>query len=155
LDGSWVGRFEKASNGCRYVMVRLPFFQDARSMMVRRSARCSPGGWFGKRVAAWWARSSWRMASPSWWRFWSWRASRRDIRATSPSNTVYVEIETGQSDIPANVRKCAGLVGSIVFFFTTGALSLECGEVLVGKGFMVLTLSDIGRLDSLNDGSEG
>jgi Helicase HerA, central domain len=45
-----------------------------------------------------------------------------DLHATKNGHTVFVEIETGKSDIRANIEKCRSLSGLIVFFFVTSEL---------------------------------
>ena len=42
-----------------------------------------------------------------------------DLRAERESRVLFIEIETGKSDIPANITKCASLPGEVVFVFTT------------------------------------
>jgi hypothetical protein len=41
-----------------------------------------------------------------------------DLFGESNGRRIFVEVETGQSDIPANVAKCADLDGDVVFLFT-------------------------------------
>lgn len=41
-----------------------------------------------------------------------------DLHATRGDEQVFIEIETGRSDIPANATKCASLQGSVFFIFT-------------------------------------
>ena len=45
-----------------------------------------------------------------------------DLHATRDGDELWVEIETGRSDIPANMAKCAALPGRKIFVFTTDAL---------------------------------
>jgi len=46
-----------------------------------------------------------------------------DLFARKEAKTLYIEIETGKSDIASNIRKCLPLLGAIAFFFTSVALS--------------------------------
>jgi len=41
-----------------------------------------------------------------------------DVFGEGNGRRIFVEVETGQSDIPANVAKCADLDGEVVFLFT-------------------------------------
>jgi hypothetical protein len=41
-----------------------------------------------------------------------------DLRATRGAEVLWVEVETGRSDIPANIAKCRALSGRVVFVFT-------------------------------------
>lgn len=45
-----------------------------------------------------------------------------DLHATRNDHEVFVEIETGKSDIKANIDKCRGLLGLVVFFFVSNEL---------------------------------
>jgi hypothetical protein len=46
-----------------------------------------------------------------------------DLRATKQQRILYIEVETGKSDIAANLKKCAALDGTVIFFFTDARLS--------------------------------
>jgi hypothetical protein len=45
-----------------------------------------------------------------------------DLHARKGEHDVYIEIETGKSDIAANIAKCQELSGTVVFFFLTNDL---------------------------------
>jgi hypothetical protein len=45
-----------------------------------------------------------------------------DVHATKGEHEITVEIETGRSNISANINKCANLPGTILFFFATPEL---------------------------------
>ena len=45
-----------------------------------------------------------------------------DLHAIKGEHEVFVEVETGKSDISANIQKCAALDGTLVFFFVTSEL---------------------------------
>jgi hypothetical protein len=45
-----------------------------------------------------------------------------DLHATKEDHEIFVEIETGKSDINANIEKCKALEGTVVFFFVTNEL---------------------------------
>jgi len=46
-----------------------------------------------------------------------------DLKATKAGRDLYIEIETGKSDIDSNAKKCLLLAGTVAFFFTSSALS--------------------------------
>lgn len=48
-----------------------------------------------------------------------------DLHATKSEHEVFVEIETGKSDIAANIEKCRALPGLVVFFFVNDELRDE------------------------------
>jgi len=70
-----------------------------------------------------------------------------DLSGTKPGRVIYVEIETGRSDIPANVQKCAELDGTVVFFFTSQALAQEYASVLP-RDALVLTPETLSVLET-------
>lgn len=53
-----------------------------------------------------------------------------DLHATKDDREVFVEIETGKSDVQANVEKCHELPGLVVFFFVTEEGLAAWGERL-------------------------
>ncbi len=53
-----------------------------------------------------------------------------DLHARKGEHAIIVEVETGKSDINANIQKCAGLPGSLVFFFVTPELQRTWQEAL-------------------------
>jgi hypothetical protein len=71
-----------------------------------------------------------------------------DLHATKNDHEVFVEIETGKSDISANITKCTGLSGTIVFFFVTNELREVWREALaVLTNALALTPTDLERLN--------
>jgi len=44
-----------------------------------------------------------------------------DLHAQKGDSEVWVEVETGKSDVLENLRKCQGLKGKVIFFFTNKA----------------------------------
>jgi hypothetical protein len=55
-----------------------------------------------------------------------------DLHATKAGQSLFIEIETGKSDIASNITKCSSLSGAVAFFFTSAALSESCPELPVG-----------------------
>ncbi len=71
-----------------------------------------------------------------------------DLHATKHNHEVFVEIETGKSDIGANITKCNGLRGTVVFFFVTSELREAWREALASlTNPLSLTPSDLERLN--------
>ncbi|MDQ6891096.1 MAG: DUF87 domain-containing protein [Acidobacteriota bacterium] len=70
-----------------------------------------------------------------------------DLAATRPGKTVYVEIETGRSDIPKNIDKCRDLNAEVVFFFTTKALAAAHAPALAAFHATALTPDTLTLLD--------
>ncbi len=48
-----------------------------------------------------------------------------DLFASKGGDALFIEVETGHSDIPANIQKVDGLAGRVLFFFTTKALTSQ------------------------------
>ena len=72
-----------------------------------------------------------------------------DLHATRTSDQVWVEVETGRSDIPANITKLSGLAGRRVIVFTSRPLLAEhemAAREVLGEEGLLLTTSE---LDSL------
>jgi hypothetical protein len=70
-----------------------------------------------------------------------------DLHATKNEHEVFVEIETGKSDISANITKCTELPGTMVFFFVTNELREEYRDQLsVLTKVLALTPTDLDRL---------
>ena len=70
-----------------------------------------------------------------------------DLHATKGTHEVFVEIETGKSDINANITKCLGLHGNLVFFFVTAELREVYREQLAGHtNVLAITPTDVERL---------
>lgn len=70
---------------------------------------------------------------------------RVDLYAVKGKNVYFVEVETGHSDILENVRKCSGLKGKMVLFFTSAEVKKEHQE-LGKKGVVCLDSSDLHRI---------
>ncbi len=66
-----------------------------------------------------------------------------DLHATKDGSGVFVEVETGRSDVPANIHKCTGLPGTVVFFFTTRELADEYRPLLDQLGIQHVTPWDL------------
>ncbi len=78
-----------------------------------------------------------------------------DLIAMKPgSPSVFVEVETGRSDIPGNIEKCRELLGCVLFFFTTADLRAHFLPALAGRRNMIALIpDDIDHLpDALRDG---
>ena len=70
-----------------------------------------------------------------------------DLRAKRSWNEIYLEIETGKSDIQRNIQKCQGLHGRIIFFFTSEELLAKwLNSVSAIPDATALTPSTLGRL---------
>jgi Helicase HerA, central domain len=72
-----------------------------------------------------------------------------DLRAEKQQRVLWIEIETGRSDVSANLAKCHGLVGAVVFFFTTAAVATAHASAVTAAGAIALTPDRIGDLDAL------
>jgi Helicase HerA, central domain len=72
-----------------------------------------------------------------------------DLRATKGDHVLNIEVETGRSDIPANIAKSASLDGTVVFFFVNPANAEEHFAVLQAMGAIVVTPETITLLDSI------
>jgi hypothetical protein len=71
-----------------------------------------------------------------------------DVYAAGNGRQVFVEIETGRSDIPANVTKCAALDGEVVFLFTDSGVR-AAHEAMIKRvlpAASVLTTADLALL---------
>jgi len=68
-----------------------------------------------------------------------------DLHGTKNGGDIYVEIETGHSDIPANVQKCLRLQGTVIFFFTSRALASKTSKTLLPARFTVMTPDNLAR----------
>lgn len=71
-----------------------------------------------------------------------------DLHATRGDEHVFIEVETGRSDIIANATKCRGLTGSVVFVFTDGRVREEHAAALdaVLPTARLLTTADLRNL---------
>jgi hypothetical protein len=63
-----------------------------------------------------------------------------DLYARKDTTAIYIEIETGESDIPSNIAKCRALAGTVLFFFTSRPL---CAMHPVPGRFLALTPEDL------------
>ena len=73
-----------------------------------------------------------------------------DLHATNGVREVFVEIETGKSDVNTNIEKCRGLTGTVVFFFLTNDLRDAWQEQLSGiTDVHALTPAELDRLASV------
>ena len=71
-----------------------------------------------------------------------------DLHATKGEHEVFVEIETGKSDITANIQKCQSLPGQVVFFFVTNELRDTWNEQLATiTDVLAITPNDLQRLN--------
>jgi len=57
-----------------------------------------------------------------------------DLHATKAEHEVFVEIETGKSDVTANIEKCKALDGTVVFFFLSDALRTTYQDAVATNG---------------------
>ena len=71
-----------------------------------------------------------------------------DLHATKADHAVFVEIETGKSDINANIEKCKALDGTVVFFFVSDALRTAHIAEVARAGATALTPGDLDQLGS-------
>ena len=72
-----------------------------------------------------------------------------DLHATRGTEETWVEVETGRSDIPANITKLSGLPGRKVVVFTTKTLLADHEKAAkegLGPDVLLLNTSDLGRL---------
>lgn len=72
-----------------------------------------------------------------------------DLHAIKQGRELVVEVETGRSDIPANIHKCTGLPGTVIFFFTTPEAAREHAILLDSLGIQIVTPETIDNLDTL------
>ena len=75
-----------------------------------------------------------------------------DLCGSKTGKRIYIEIETGRSNVAENVRKCGSLEGVVVFFFTEKDLVSSYQDLIRDKGddnFLVLCPSDIRIFDRL------
>jgi len=68
-----------------------------------------------------------------------------DLRAQRGRHEIVVEIETGKSDVQANIEKCRTLPATIVFFFLTTALRDNWQEALP-RTALALTRGDLDQV---------
>lgn len=70
-----------------------------------------------------------------------------DLHATRNDHEVFVEIETGKSDIQTNITKCTGLPGTVVFFFVSNELrDAWANELDTGQAFTPTDLDQFATL---------
>ena len=71
-----------------------------------------------------------------------------DLLATKAGRNIYVEIETGRSDLGANVEKCRRLPGTLVFFAINQKVADALTLLLGGTGTVITPdhLKDLDRL---------
>lgn len=67
-----------------------------------------------------------------------------DLRAHQGDRVLLIEVETGKSDVSANIAKCAGHGPLVVFFTSLQALDAACA--LVPEGVLVVAPESINRL---------
>jgi hypothetical protein len=72
-----------------------------------------------------------------------------DLRATKNDQVLNIEIETGRSDIPANIAKCKALDGTVIFFFVNPADIDEHRATLQAMRAVILTPESIALLDTI------
>jgi hypothetical protein len=73
-----------------------------------------------------------------------------DLHGKRDEEEVWVEVETGRSDITANITKLSGLSGRKVMVFTTKTLLAEyeaAAKEGLGPDVLLLTTGDLGRLE--------
>jgi hypothetical protein len=68
-----------------------------------------------------------------------------DLYATKRGVHFYVEIETGKSDIQSNIQKCGSLNGTVIFFFTSPALSER--HSALPENYIALGPQDLDQID--------
>jgi hypothetical protein len=71
-----------------------------------------------------------------------------DLHATKGQHGVVVEIETGKSDISANIKKCKDLPGTVVFFFLTTELR-DAWQNAIPQGAVALTSAELNQFTAL------
>ncbi len=70
-----------------------------------------------------------------------------DLHGVKGDHHVYIEVETGKSDIGANIAKCTNLPGSVVFFFVTSDLRAAWQDRIGGAlGITPTELEQLTRL---------
>ena len=72
-----------------------------------------------------------------------------DLRATKDDRVLSIEVETGRSDIPSNIGKCAALEGLVLFFFVKPADAEEHRTLLQKMRAVVVTPDTISLLDAI------
>ena len=75
-----------------------------------------------------------------------------DMMGSKNGKRVYVEIETGRSNLAENVRKCGSIEGAVVFFFTEKDLVSKYQQIIREKentNFLFLSPSDIKILNQI------
>jgi len=73
-------------------------------------------------------------------------AQRVDLHACKGERAVTLEVETGKSDVGANIKKCERLSGTVVFFFVTTELR---NQWELPSGFIAVTPHDLDTLPKL------
>ncbi|GEM_PF-789316 len=71
-----------------------------------------------------------------------------DLRAVLGGREVVVEVETGKSDVLANVRKCAGREWEVVFFFTSDSLIEKYEKMFRGMGLQGVRVLSPSQVDA-------
>lgn len=71
-----------------------------------------------------------------------------DLHAQQGSRALWIEIETGNSDIPANISKCAALQGEVIFVFTAAAV-LQQHQAAIHAALPTARLITTSELDRL------
>ena len=61
-----------------------------------------------------------------------------DLFASLNNSKLYIEIETGASDVMQNYEKCKGLSGKLIFFFTNKEAEKKYAPTLNGKGLVLI-----------------
>jgi len=71
-----------------------------------------------------------------------------DLHARREERHVFIEVETGRSDVDANIAKCAALEGEVIFVFTSDEVRQEYEERIraARPDARVLTTSDLNTL---------
>jgi len=74
---------------------------------------------------------------------------RVDLRAVSPGREFLIEIETGKSNIEANIEKCAGHPATVVLFFTNQQALAHAAGILSAHPSVIALCPN--TLSSLHD----
>lgn len=71
-----------------------------------------------------------------------------DLHAVRNDQELWIEVETGRSDITANAAKCVALRGDIIFVFADPRLRSKCAGMIseVLPAARLLTTADLSRL---------
>ena len=74
---------------------------------------------------------------------------RVDLHATRKNRRLFIEIETGKSDVQGNIQKCAGNNATLIMFFTSKQAMMNATTILTAFPDVVAVCPD--TLNELHD----